>query len=119
MEHTDNLMHIINALRFRHCINRVLHCTFNHTDPQFTEMQYQFMEDHYHHFEDKDENKFVYTEIFAKYVRVVVVSSHHYFSSLVIAIIPSQTKLIEKYIDKELSMRIEGFEMSSFIHTLE
>ena len=44
--------------------------TFIRTDPQFTEMQYQFMEDHYHHFEDKDENKFVYTEIFAKYVSV-------------------------------------------------
>ena len=94
---------------------------FIHTDPQFTEMQYQFMEDHYHHFEDKDENKFVYTEIFAKYVRSVVcmLTSLPILHSSVFVMILSQTKLIEKYIEKELAMRIKGFEMSSFISTLE
>lgn len=31
-------------------------------------MQTDFMEKHCHHFEDVEENKFVYTDIFQKYV---------------------------------------------------
>ena len=37
-------------------------------DDGFTEMQQRFMEKHYHHFEDKEENKFIYTDIFREYV---------------------------------------------------
>ena len=32
------------------------------------ELQREFMDKHYHHFEDKDENKFIYTDIHKEYV---------------------------------------------------
>ncbi len=38
------------------------------TEDAFVELQSGFMENHYHHFEDKDENKFIYTDIFKKHV---------------------------------------------------
>ena len=36
-------------------------------DDKFTEMQRGFMDKHYHHFEDVEENKFIYTDIFKEY----------------------------------------------------
>ena len=45
------------------------HHTHPHpTDDGFTTMQTDFMEKHCHHFEDVEENKFIYTDIFQKYV---------------------------------------------------
>lgn len=38
----------------------------------FQALQNEFMEEHYHHFEDVEENKLVYTDIFTKYVRLDV-----------------------------------------------
>lgn len=41
---------------------------------EFTQLQQSFMEQHYHHFEDVEENKFIYTDIFKEYVSVCVFS---------------------------------------------
>ena len=47
----------------------ILVYTHTHTpDDKFTEMQRGFMDKHYHHFEDVEENKFIYTDIFKEYV---------------------------------------------------
>lgn len=37
-------------------------------DDHFFEVQSGFMEKHYHEFEDSEENKFIYTDIFKQYV---------------------------------------------------
>ncbi|XP_065913592.1 ADP-ribosylation factor-like protein 2-binding protein [Dysidea avara] len=54
------------------------------------------MDEHYHHFEDEEENKFIYTNIFNLY-----------------------TKLIEKHIEDELKTRMPEFAMESFMKSLE
>ena len=64
-------------------------------DDKFTEMQRGFMDKHYHHFEDVEENKFIYTDIFKEY-----------------------TELIETHLESELKLRIPGFVMK-FMKTLE
>jgi hypothetical protein len=38
------------------------------SEDTFQEIQNDFMEKHYHHFEDIEENKLVYTDIFTQYV---------------------------------------------------
>ena len=45
------------------CVNFILS-----QDEEFNKMKRSFMERHYHHFEDTDENKFIYTDIFQQYV---------------------------------------------------
>ncbi len=47
---------------------RISPCSPGYTEDAFVELQSGFMENHYHHFEDKDENKFIYTDIFKKHV---------------------------------------------------
>lgn len=37
----------------------------------FVDLQREFMDKHYHHFEDKEENHLIYTDIFQRYVREV------------------------------------------------
>ena len=54
------------------------------------------MEKHYHHFEDVEENKFIYTDIFKEY-----------------------TELIEKHLEAELKLRVPGFVMEQFMKSLE
>ena len=38
-------------------------------DDRFSELQHNFMDKHYHNFEDIEENKFIYTDIHKQYVR--------------------------------------------------
>ncbi|XP_065913591.1 ADP-ribosylation factor-like protein 2-binding protein [Dysidea avara] len=65
-------------------------------DEKFQKLLNGFMDEHYHHFEDEEENKFIYTDIFNLY-----------------------TKLIEKHIEDELKTRMPGFSMESFMKSLE
>ncbi|XP_072013037.1 ADP-ribosylation factor-like protein 2-binding protein [Amphiura filiformis] len=62
----------------------------------FQTLQRDFMEKHYEHFEDTDENKFIYTDIHKNY-----------------------TTLIETYIDEQLRSRMPGFDMDEFAKQLE
>ncbi|XP_032237528.2 ADP-ribosylation factor-like protein 2-binding protein [Nematostella vectensis] len=55
-----------------------------------------FMEEHYQHFEDTEENKLIYTDIFKEYVNK-----------------------IEKYIDEQLHRRMQSFNMEEFMKNLQ
>ena len=76
------------------------------------------MDKHYHHFEDVEENKFIYTDIFKEYVSVPPPPPPPTFigdcSSLSL-----QTELIETHLESELKLRIPGFVMEKFMKTLE
>ncbi|XP_002737955.2 ADP-ribosylation factor-like protein 2-binding protein [Saccoglossus kowalevskii] len=65
-------------------------------DDDFQDMQQNFMEKNYVHFEDTEENKFIYTDIFKEY-----------------------TDLIEKFIEDKLTARMPGFVMSEFTRQLQ
>ncbi|XP_070536259.1 ADP-ribosylation factor-like protein 2-binding protein [Ptychodera flava] len=65
-------------------------------DDEFQELQADFMDKHYEHFEDTEENKFIYTDIFKEY-----------------------TDLIEKYLEDQLMARMPGFSMAEFTNQLE
>lgn len=41
---------------------------FDVVDEKFQKLLNGFMDEHYHHFEDEEENKFIYTDIFNLYV---------------------------------------------------
>lgn len=41
-------------------------------DDNFAESQQKFMEKYYHHFEDVEENKLIYTDIHREYVRMCI-----------------------------------------------
>ena len=76
------------------------------------------MEKHYHHFENVEENKFIYTDIFKEYVSAPLplplqlgISD---CSSLSL-----QTELIEKHLESELKLRVPGFVMEQFMKSLE
>ena len=43
------------------------------SEDEFIDLQQEFMEKHYHNFEDVEENKLVYMDIFKLYVSVVCV----------------------------------------------
>lgn len=60
-------------------------------DENFLKLLSNFMDEHWTEFDDSDENKLVYTDIFEKYNAV-----------------------IEKYIDEQLTKRIPGFNMGKF-----
>lgn len=62
---------------------------------EFLEMQNNFMDKYWHEFEDNEENKLVYMDIFQEY----------------------QNK-IEYYIEEYLQKNIGGFEMETFIQEL-
>ncbi|KAK3752815.1 hypothetical protein QZH41_016348 [Actinostola sp. cb2023] len=59
-------------------------------------MLHSFMEKYVHHFEDTEENKLIYTDIFKEY-----------------------GNLIEKYIEHELSKRMSSFSMEEFLKSIE
>ena len=48
--------------------------TFDVVDEKFQELLNGFMDEHYHHFDDEEENKFIYTDIFNLYVSDINVS---------------------------------------------
>lgn len=58
---------------------------------EFVALRESFMHEHCHKFEDAEENKLEYTDIFTQY-----------------------TKLIEGHIERELSSREKGFNMNAF-----
>ncbi|XP_048731840.1 ADP-ribosylation factor-like protein 2-binding protein isoform X1 [Ostrea edulis] len=60
-------------------------------EDEFQTLQNNFMEKYYLEFEDTEENKFCYTDIHREYI-----------------------ELIEKYLEEELSKRIENFSMGEF-----
>lgn len=62
----------------------------------FQKLQSDFMEQHYHHFDDDEENKFIYTDIHKQYL-----------------------SLIEKYLEEQLVVRMPGFTMEAFSTQLE
>ncbi|GFT86488.1 ADP-ribosylation factor-like protein 2-binding protein [Trichonephila clavipes] len=61
-------------------------------DPSFSKLQHNFMEKHYEIFEECEENKLEYMDIFNLY-----------------------TELIEKHIEKSLLKQIPGFSMKEFL----
>ena len=40
------------------------------TEDGFSEIHQTFLEEHYSHFDDSEENKFIYTDIFKQYVSI-------------------------------------------------
>lgn len=62
----------------------------------FCEVQQAFFEKHFHHFNDSDENKFIYTDIFKQY-----------------------SELVEGYLERELQSRMPDFNMHTFLESLE
>ncbi|KAK3085635.1 hypothetical protein FSP39_006462 [Pinctada imbricata] len=60
-------------------------------EDEFQMMQNDFLEKYYMEFDDSEENKFIYTDIHREYIQ-----------------------LIEKYLEDELSKRIEDFSMGDF-----
>nr|CAD7405873.1 unnamed protein product [Timema cristinae] len=65
-------------------------------DEDFLKLQKEFMEKYWHEFEDKDENKLSYMDIFKEYIEV-----------------------IEKHIETSLKTKMAGFSMERFIRLLE
>jgi ADP-ribosylation factor 2-binding protein len=65
-------------------------------EDQFTEIQQSFMDKHYRHFENVDENKLIYTDIHKQYI-----------------------ELIEAYIERKLLEKCPQFNMESFSKMLE
>lgn len=63
---------------------------------KFRDLQNQFLDKYWKEFEDLDENKFVYMDIFKEY-----------------------TDTIEQYIDNHLTTHIQGFSMEDFLETLQ
>lgn len=59
-------------------------------------MVYEFMEMYWEVFDDAEENKFIYTDIFTEY-----------------------TKLVENYINNNLLQRLPSFSMQNFLQYLE
>merc|ERR1712127_1071808 len=64
-------------------------------EPKFQDIQDQFMNKNYKHFEDNDENKLIYTTIHNEYI-----------------------SLIEKYLETHLKRKIPGFSMNDFMKNL-
>lgn len=65
-------------------------------DEKFLELRSDFMEKYWQEFDDSEENKLVYTEIFRKYQDTV-----------------------EKYIEERIRMNVKGFDMCEFEQELE
>ncbi|GIL66177.1 hypothetical protein Vafri_19770 [Volvox africanus] len=65
-------------------------------DPEFEELREGFCRENCQHFEDSDENKLIYTDVFNKY-----------------------TELVESTIDKKLKQAVPGFSMQEFMSLLE
>ncbi|TRZ25922.1 hypothetical protein HGM15179_001269 [Zosterops borbonicus] len=65
-------------------------------DDDFQLIQRNFLEKHYQEFDDSEENKLIYTDIFNEYI-----------------------SLVEKYIEEKLLDRIRGFDMVAFTVSLQ
>ncbi|KAK3908993.1 ADP-ribosylation factor-like protein 2-binding protein [Frankliniella fusca] len=65
-------------------------------DPQFQDLQKNFLEKYWNEFDDSEENKLVYMEIFKEY-----------------------TDVVEKYIENHLLESMKDFNMESFISLLQ
>lgn len=65
-------------------------------DPEFEELRESFCRENCRHFEDSDENKLIYTDLFARY-----------------------TSLVENTIESKLKEAVPGFSMAEFSSLLE
>ncbi|XP_023324719.1 ADP-ribosylation factor-like protein 2-binding protein [Eurytemora carolleeae] len=65
-------------------------------EDDFLKLQSNLLEKHWHHFEDTEENKLIYTDIFHEY-----------------------TEAMEKYIETQLEKRVDGFTMDDFLETVQ
>ncbi|XP_014680801.1 PREDICTED: ADP-ribosylation factor-like protein 2-binding protein isoform X2 [Priapulus caudatus] len=65
-------------------------------DERFRQLQTTFMEEHYREFDDSEENKFSYTDIFRAY-----------------------NTLLENFIQESLIQRLPNFSMADFIRQLQ
>merc|ERR1712150_204467 len=65
-------------------------------DEKFQDLQAEILEKYFHHFDDSEENKLIYTEIFEVY-----------------------TAEIEAFIEAELSERVPHFSMDTFLRQLK
>eukprot|EP00794_Sanderia_malayensis_P018556 gene18556-20423_t len=65
-------------------------------DDKFQDLQDSFMDQYYKEFEDTEENKLIYMDIFKEY-----------------------TEMLEKYIEEKLCKAIDGFSMEQFQSSLE
>lgn len=64
-------------------------------EPKFQDIQDHFMNKNYKHFEDTDENKFIYTTVHNDYI-----------------------SLIEKYLESQLKKKVSNFSMDEFMKNL-
>jgi len=64
-------------------------------DKHFRKLQNDFMNEYYQHFDDTEENKLIYMDIFKEY-----------------------NELIEKHLEDQLKLRMPGFSMQEFTHQL-
>ncbi|CAE7549145.1 ARL2BP [Symbiodinium pilosum] len=64
-------------------------------DDSFQEMLNAYCREHCHHFEDSEENKLIYTELFSQYA-----------------------ELIEGHLERQMASAIPGFSMASFLEEL-
>ena len=79
--------------RFDFIIGTIEEIVMSH---EFRNLQYEFMEKYYLEFEDTEENKFIYTDIFKEY-----------------------GKIIERHLVNELQKRIPDFSMERFAASLK
>ncbi|CAF0720357.1 unnamed protein product [Brachionus calyciflorus] len=65
------------------------------TETKFQQIQNEFLDKNYKHFEDSEENKLIYTTIHKEYIN-----------------------LVEKYLETQLKKRIENFSMDQYMNEL-
>ena len=73
------------------------------------------MEKYYNEFDDTEENKFIYTDIFKQYVSQ---NASHFHNNILINFI-YQTELVEGHLESELQARLPHFNMDKFMKSLE
>ena len=85
------------------------------------------MDKYYQEFEDTEENKFIYTDIFKEYVSrstfCISVTScsdgEGAFSLIINLSIHQQVELLENHIEQSLLRRMPDFNMESFMRSLK
>lgn len=97
------------------CLTRRMLCA--HAEDEFYRLHEAFLAKHCHHFEDCEENKHVYMDVFRSYVRAPLrtppTRNAHALSLL------AQTDVVEKYIESRLLQRVPGFTMAAFQLSLQ
>lgn len=87
------------------------------TEDEFCHLHEAFLAKHCHHFEDCEENKHVYMDVFRSYVRAPSAHTAHAHAHTHTTLPLSsctQTDIVEKYIESQLLERVPGFTMAAF-----